>query len=89
MQDQPWHGAVASSCRVSGWRSLDVICSPGRRLDAVIRQQLAPSRYCRPRLPERYRVAGDLAESLAAVVAVAEQDASTLGEASVPLDRLV
>jgi hypothetical protein len=42
----------------------------------VVRQHLAPSRYCRPRLPERYRVADDLAEPLAVVVAVAERDAS-------------
>ena len=40
----------------------------------VVRQQLAPSRYCRPPLPERYRVADDLAGPLA-VVAVAEWDA--------------
>jgi hypothetical protein len=46
-------------------------------VDALVRQQLAPSRYCRPPLPERYRVADDLAEPLAVVVAVAERDAST------------
>ena len=46
-------------------------------VDAVVRQQLAPSRYCRPSLPARYRVADDLAEPLAVVVAVAERDAST------------
>jgi hypothetical protein len=45
---------------------------------ALVRQQLAPSRYCRPRLPERYRVADDLAKPLAVVVAVAERDASTV-----------
>jgi hypothetical protein len=44
-------------------------------VDALVRQQLAPSRYCGPPLPERYRVADDLAEPLAAVVAVAERDA--------------
>jgi hypothetical protein len=43
--------------------------------DALVPQQLAPSRYCRPPLPERYRVADDLAEPLAVVVAVAERDA--------------
>jgi hypothetical protein len=47
-------------------------------VDALVRQQRAPSRYCRPPLPERYRVADDLAEPLAVVVAVAERDASTV-----------
>jgi hypothetical protein len=42
---------------------------------AVVRQQLAPSRYNRPALPERYRVADDLRQPLAAVVAVAEHEA--------------
>jgi hypothetical protein len=46
--------------------------------DVLVRQQLAPSRYCRPPLPEPYRVADDLAEPLAVVVAVAERDASTV-----------
>jgi hypothetical protein len=41
---------------------------------AVVRQQLAPSRYCRPSVPERYRVADDLARPLVDVVAVAERD---------------
>jgi len=41
----------------------------------VVRQQLAPSRYNRPALPERYRVADDLRQPLAAVVAVAEHEA--------------
>ena len=44
---------------------------------AVIRQQLAPSILDRPALPERYRVADDLALPLAVVVAVAEQEAAT------------
>jgi hypothetical protein len=44
--------------------------------DALVRQQLAPSHYCRPPLPERYRVADDLAEPLAVVVAVAEREAA-------------
>jgi hypothetical protein len=44
---------------------------------AVIRQQLAPSILDRPALPERYRVADDLAQPLAVVVAVAEQEAAT------------
>jgi hypothetical protein len=43
---------------------------------SVVRHQLAPSRYNRPPLPERYRVADDLRQPLAAVVAVAEAEAS-------------
>jgi hypothetical protein len=43
---------------------------------SLVRQQLAPSRYCRPRLPERYRVADDLRRSVAEVVAAAERDAA-------------
>jgi hypothetical protein len=43
---------------------------------ALLRQQLAPSRYNRPSLPERYRVADDLRQPIAAVVAVAEREAS-------------
>jgi len=45
-------------------------------LGAAVRHQLAPSRYCRPSLPERYRVADDLRVPLAVVVAVAEREAS-------------
>jgi hypothetical protein len=45
-------------------------------LGSVVRHQLAPSRYNRPALPERYRVANDLQQPLAAVVAVAEAEAS-------------
>jgi hypothetical protein len=45
-------------------------------IGAVVRQQLAPSRYNRPPLPERYRVADDVRVPLAVVVAVAEQDAA-------------
>jgi hypothetical protein len=44
-------------------------------LGALGRQQLATSRYNRPLLPERYRVADDLREPIAAVVAVAEAEA--------------
>jgi hypothetical protein len=44
---------------------------------SLVRQQLAPSRYNRPSVPERYRVADDLRQPLAAVVAAAEQDATT------------
>jgi hypothetical protein len=44
---------------------------------SLVRQQLAPSRYNRPSIPERYRVADDLRRPIAAVVAVAEQEAST------------
>jgi hypothetical protein len=43
-------------------------------LGALIRQQLAPSRYNRPPVPDRYRVADDLREPIAAVVAVAERE---------------
>jgi hypothetical protein len=46
-------------------------------VDALVRQQLAPSPYNRPTLPERYRVADDLREPIAVVVAAAEQDASS------------
>jgi hypothetical protein len=45
-------------------------------LSAVIRHQLAPSRYNRPSLPERYRVADDLDVPIAVVVAVAEREAA-------------
>jgi hypothetical protein len=46
-------------------------------IGALVRQQFAPSRHNRPTIPERYRVADDLRQPLAAVVAVAEQDATT------------
>jgi hypothetical protein len=46
-------------------------------LSSLIDQQLAPSRYNRPSIPERYRVADDLRQPIAAVVATAEQDAMT------------
>jgi hypothetical protein len=46
------------------------------RVDALVRQQLAPSRYNRPSMPESYRVADDLHQPLAVVVAVAEAEAS-------------
>jgi hypothetical protein len=58
------------------WATLGSLLVLG--IEAMVRQQPAPSRYCRPPLPERYRVAGDLAEPLAVVVAVAERDASTI-----------
>lgn len=45
-------------------------------LGALVRQQLAPPRYNRPLLPERYRVADDLRQPITAVVAVAEWEAS-------------
>jgi len=54
-------GAVSASLLVLGLWSL-------------VRQQLAPSRYNRPPLPERYRVADDLRQPIAAVVAAAEQE---------------
>jgi hypothetical protein len=41
-------------------------------VDAIVRQQRAPSPYTQPSLPERYRVADDLRRPLADVVAVAE-----------------
>jgi hypothetical protein len=44
---------------------------------SLVHQQLAPSRYNRPSVPERYRVADDLRRPLADVVAVAEQEAIT------------
>ena len=43
---------------------------------SLARQQLAPSRYNRPPLPEPYRVADDLSRPLAEVVGVAEQEAA-------------
>jgi hypothetical protein len=46
-------------------------------LSSLVRQQLAPSRYNRPSMPERYRVADDLRQPIAAVVAAAEQEAMT------------
>jgi hypothetical protein len=57
-------GAATGSLLVLGLIGLD-------------RKQLAPSRYNRPVVPERYRVADDLRQPLAAVVAVAEQEAAT------------
>jgi hypothetical protein len=50
---------------------------------ALVRQQLAPSRYNRPSPPERYRVANDLRRPLAEVVTAAEQDA-TMGRLEAP-----
>jgi hypothetical protein len=49
----------------------------GLGLRALVRQQLAPSILERPSLPERYRVADDLGQPIAVVVAVAEREAST------------
>ena len=43
---------------------------------ALVRQQRAPSRYNRPTLPERYRIADDLRQPITTVVAVAEQEAT-------------
>jgi hypothetical protein len=45
-------------------------------VDALARQQRAPSRYNRPPLPDRYRAADDLGRPLLEVVAVAERDAT-------------
>ena len=47
-------------------------------VDALVRQQRAPSPYTQPSLPERYQVADDLRRPLAEVVAVAEQEAITV-----------
>jgi hypothetical protein len=49
---------------------------------SLVRQQLAPSHYNRPGIPERYRVADDLREPIAVVVAVAEAEASAAQQAS-------
>ena len=43
---------------------------------ALVRQQRAPSMLGRPPLPERYRVADDLARPLDDVVAAAEREAA-------------
>jgi hypothetical protein len=43
----------------------------------LIHQQLAPPRYNRPPLPERYQIADDLRQPLTTVVAIAEQEATT------------
>jgi hypothetical protein len=48
----------------------------GLGVGVLVREQLAPSVLDRPALPERYRVADDLAYPLAVVVAVAEQEAA-------------
>jgi hypothetical protein len=45
-------------------------------LRALVRQQRRPSILDRPPLPERYRLADDLTQPLAVVVAVAEQEAA-------------
>jgi hypothetical protein len=45
-------------------------------LGAMVRHQLAPSRYNRPSVPERYRVADDVDVPIAVVVAVAEGEAA-------------
>jgi hypothetical protein len=57
-------GAISGSLLVMGLWSL-------------IRQQLAPSRYNRPPLPERCRVADDLRQSITIVISVAEQEQAT------------
>jgi hypothetical protein len=50
---------------------------------ALVRQQLAPSRYNQPSVPARYQVADDLGEPIAVVVAAAEREAA-LGRPEVP-----
>ena len=47
-------------------------------VDALVRQQRAPSPYTQPPLPERYQVADDLRRPLTDMVAVAEQEATTV-----------
>jgi hypothetical protein len=42
---------------------------------ALVRWHRRPSRYCRPALPESYRVADDLRRPLAEVVVAAEREA--------------
>ena len=44
-------------------------------LQALVRQQRAPSILDRPLLPERYRVADDLQKPIAAVIEAAEAEA--------------
>jgi hypothetical protein len=44
--------------------------------DALVRWHRRPSLYCRPSLPDRYRVADDLRRPLVDVVAAAELEAS-------------
>jgi hypothetical protein len=44
--------------------------------DGLVRQQQAPSILDGPLLPERYRIADDLRQPIAVVVAVAEREAS-------------
>ena len=43
---------------------------------SLVRQQRAPSRYNRPSLPERYRVADDLGRPLVEVIAASEREAA-------------
>jgi hypothetical protein len=58
-----------------GWPAAGVLVVLG--VGSLVRQQLAPSLYNRPSVPERYRVADDLRRPLADVVAAAEQEAIT------------
>jgi hypothetical protein len=46
-------------------------------IGTLVRQQLASSRYNRPPLPERYRMADDLRQPITIVIAVAEQEVMT------------
>jgi hypothetical protein len=45
-------------------------------IGALIRQQRAPSFFDQPSLPDRYRVADDPSQPIAAVIAVAEREAT-------------
>jgi heme A synthase len=56
-------------------------------IGALVRHQRAPLSYNRPSMPERYRVADDLRQPLAVVVAVAEAEAATGGQQEPPDGR--
>jgi hypothetical protein len=76
-----WLLAALALLALDGRLPLFLACAtPGSVLalgiNALIREQLAPSCLDEPSLPARYRVADDLAQPLAVVVAVAEQEAT-------------
>jgi hypothetical protein len=60
--------------RLAAWAVPSSLLAVG--IGAFIHQQRRPSMLDRPSVPERYRVADDLHQPLAAVVAAAEQDAT-------------
>jgi hypothetical protein len=51
---------------------------------ALVRQQRAPSFLDRPPLPYRYRVADDLGQPIAAVIAAAEHEATLTSGSTAP-----